>query len=393
MDRFNGLLNDRRFLIVVASSVFCVSGVNLLSPALPAIATGLSVSDARIGLLITAFTLPTVFITPVSGFLADTAGRNRVMATGSLLMGIGGLASFYAPGFNALLTARIVQGAGFACVMPATVALLGDFYSYGRETTAQGLRTSFNKVGGLVWTVLGGILAGLGWRNVFLVYLVMIPLAVAIYRGIPSTASTSSRPREYIHDLRAVASVPRIRLYLSIGFVRMFVRYSLLAFLPLLLVRRFGAASSEVGVYLGLLSLGGIVTSAGAGAINARYRKTSSVFISLLVIGAGCLIIALTGHLGVVLACIFGIGLADAALSPLHKSLLTQNVEQEHRGGTVALNSTLQNIGKTLGPASMGLLVVYGLGTVFVALAAAGIGSSLLYFRLRTALQQRDLHP
>lgn len=389
----DGLVRDRRFLTIVASSIFCVSGVNLVSPILPSIASDLVVSDARIGLMVTLFTLPAVFITPVSGFLADRLGRNRVMALGALLMGVGGVASVYAPDFTTLLGLRAVQGIGFAAVMPTTVALLGDLYDEDRETAAQGLRTAFNKVGGLTWTILGGFIALLGWRNVFLVYVLLFPLALVIYLTIPSATSTSSRPREYVQDISRVVERPRIGMYLSIGFVRMFVRYSLMAFLPILFASRFGSTSDQIGIYLGLLSLGGIVTAAGAGAINARYRKTSSVFTALATMGLGCLIIGLTGDLALVLVAVLMVGLADAALSPLHKSLLTQNVNSEHRGGIVALNSTLQNIGKTLGPAVMGLLVATGMSYLFGALAGIGIGSSLLYFRARTRLQQDGLHP
>ncbi|MDY6766199.1 MAG: MFS transporter [Candidatus Nanohaloarchaea archaeon] len=83
------------------------------------------------------------------------------------------------------------------------------------------------------------------------------------------------------------------------------------------------------------------------------------------------------------------LGGADALLSPLHKSLLTRNVDPEHRAGIVAANSIGQNLGKTTAPVVMGLFLVAGFTPLFIAAGVAAVLSGGGYFLLRHQLLAR----
>lgn len=393
MGNIRGLAGDGRFRLIVLSSVLALGGVGLVSPALPSLAEGLAVGDGTVGLLITAYTLPAIVIMPLAGWLSDTIGSHRVMASGSFLIGVGGVASFWVGGFWELIGLRIVQGIGYAALMPLTVSMIGDLFEGNRETAAQGLRGASNKVGDLVWMVLAGVIVGYGWRNLFLLYAVFLPFAVVLYLRLPAGGETEEGPMEYVRSIVSVAREPRMGMYLSIGFVRMFVRYSLLAFLPLLFTERFGASSAEVGLVLGMMSFIGVLTSVAAGGMDARFRKTTSVFLALAAIGLACLVVAASWNPWIAVAAVLVVGLADAGLSPLHKSLLTRNVDQGHRSGVIAANSTIQSLGKTVGPAVMGLAVVYGLDVLFGAVGGLALLGSVTMFRARSLLQRRGLHP
>lgn len=387
------LVRDDRFHLVVLTSVLAVSGVSLIAPALPAIATGLGVPEGDIGLLLTAFTLPAIVVLPFSGFLADTLGRNRVMALGCLLIGLGGAMPWFVYGFLPLLAFRAVQGVGYAGVMPITVALIGDLYRENKETQAQGLRTASNKVAGMAWMVVGGVLAAAGWRSMFLVYLLFVPLAALLYWRIPAFTGEPKPVRTYLRDIGAVAARPKMTVYLSIGFVRFFLKYSILTLLPLLLATRFDMPSRTIGVTMALLGAGGILSAAAAGFINERFRKTSTVFASLALIGAACVVLGWTGNRVLVVVMVGLIGLADAAMSPLHKSLLTHNVAGDQRAGVITTNSIGQNIGKTAGPLAVSLLYVLGPATLFAAIGAATIVTVTGYVHARTFLAARNLYP
>jgi len=51
-------------------------------------------------------------------------------------------------------------------------------------------------------------------------------------------------------------------------------------------------------------------------------------------------------------------GLANGVISPMQKSLLTQNAPRELRGGIVAVDRLIQQVSKTLSTSVVGLLLV-----------------------------------
>lgn len=388
-----GVLQNRTFLLVVTTSILASGAINMISPALPALATGLNVSEAKIGLLITAFTLPSIFVLPISGYLSDRFGRHALMAVGSIIIGIGGLLSFIYMDFWPIVLFRIIQGIGYAGVMPMTVAMIGDLYEDRKETTAQGLRTSFNKGASIGWMMLGGAIAAVGWHYIFLVYAACIPLGILLYFGVPAYTPEQKPLSTYFDELIHVVKEPKITLYLSIGFLRFFLKYGLITFLPLLLVKRFQLTPTETGLYMGILGAAGIISAAMAGKLDARDRKTSSVFTAILAIGAAYSIIAVTHNIPLLVTMLVFIGLADAAMSPLHKSLLTHNVDKEHRGGIIAANSLGQSLGKTAGPLTLGLLTFAGYTTLFLSAGLFAMFSVINYLYLRNFLATRNLYP
>lgn len=387
------LLHDQTFLIVVTTSVLASAGVNLISPALPALAAGLKISDGQAGLLITAFVLPSILVLPVAGYLSDRIGRHAVMAAGAVLIGIGGLLSFIVTTFWPIIMFRVLQGIGFASVMPMTVAMIGDLFDDRKETTAQGVRTSFNKGASIGWMVLGGLITVFGWQYLFLVYVVCIPLGLLLYLYIPPQEPNQQSILTYLTEMTVITKEPKMTLYLSIGFVRFFLKYGLITFLPLLMAKRYGLVSAEIGAYMAVIGAAGILSAAMAGNIDARYRKTSSVFIAFLLIGVAYTVIATIHSLIITVVMLAVFGLADAAMSPLHKSLLTHNVDHKHRGGVIAANSLGQNLGKTLGPLTLSLLVFTGYTTLFLAAGSLALFSAVNYFYLRSFLASRNLYP
>ena len=65
-----------------------VLGVASITPAFPKIERELNITEQDAGLLITVFTLPGVFLTPVLGVLADRFGRKQILIPSLLLFGV-----------------------------------------------------------------------------------------------------------------------------------------------------------------------------------------------------------------------------------------------------------------------------------------------------------------
>ena len=113
------------------------------------------------------------------GRIADLAGRRRVFSFGLVLFSLASAACAAAPTVGLLIAARVVQGAGAAIMVPASLALV--LHAFPAEQRAKAIG---------VWGATAALAAGLGpsiggllveARNWRLVFLVNLPIGVVAY--------------------------------------------------------------------------------------------------------------------------------------------------------------------------------------------------------------------
>jgi len=134
------LLRKTDLQLIYAASLLMMMGSSLIYPILPVIHESLRIPKEQIGLVLSAFALPAVFMAPLAGFIADLRGRKWVMVGGLFLYGLAGFGITVTNDFTWLLVLRTVQGVGYSGVMPLVVVLIGDTYTREQETTAQGMK-------------------------------------------------------------------------------------------------------------------------------------------------------------------------------------------------------------------------------------------------------------
>lgn len=211
------LLADRTLVVVLCLSF--VGGVGgAASPALPGIASAFGVSDARVGLVMTAYSLGSVLVLPLSGALLDAYGRRPVVLSLLALFGAAGTAIAFVRTFELVLLLRFLQGAGFAGTIPLSIALVGDLYSGPSGSSAQGLQIGATGLSRVLIPGVAGFLAGFAWHYPFLLNLLGIAAFGLAYRYLPETGEVDAadpggrqRPGELRSRLRsaraAVAAV------------------------------------------------------------------------------------------------------------------------------------------------------------------------------------------
>ena len=352
-------------------SILLLSGIGILStqliyPILPVIQSGLGVSDARIGLVLTATFLPSILLIPVAGAICDIYGRRTVILLTLSGFGVAGVGIFFAPSFEVLLALRVVQGICFVTLTPLSVAFIGDFFQGTEGTTAQGIRSSFNGFVIIVAPVAAGFLAEIAWNYPFLLYVTAFPAIVVVYRYFPEPDAFDDEPtgtvfQEFGEWTRGVASTlndKTLFLLLLGGFTLFGARYVMLTVAPLLATQTIGLQPSVVGMALSADGVVRLLVSPQAGRLSAWLsRKTVFVLTMGLVVGGIAIFGVVTSLPAFVVAVVvFSTGMS--LFNPTLSDTVTAQSPPESRAGVVSSLQTLKNVAKTAVPAVAGLLLV-----------------------------------
>ncbi|RQG93448.1 MFS transporter [Natrarchaeobius chitinivorans] len=338
--------------VILTSSLMGVMGVPLISPVLPELRPVFGVTDAQIGLVITAYTLPGIFLTPFIGLVADRIGRRRVIIPLLFTFGIGGAGIAFATSFTELLALRFLQGIGASALVTLAVTLIGDFYEGGRQNAVMGLNSSMIGTGAAAYPLIGGGLAGIRWNAPFLFFGVGILIGVFALLTLPEPeGKQSSDVKTYLRRLRDVSVHPQALAIFVAIFAIFFVFFGAIqTALPLLLSDEFALSSGEIGLTLAMVSVASATVSSQYGRISQW--RTSPELIALGFVAYG------TSLLGVWIApsplligaslLVFGVGLGIAM--PSVDTTIVTFVSNRLRAGMMGMRTSMLRLGQTLGP-------------------------------------------
>ena len=149
---------------------------SIANAGLPTLAYAFGASFQEVQWIVLAYLLAITTLIVSVGQLGDIVGRRRLLLAGISLFTVASLLCGIAPALWFLIAARAAQGLGAAIMMALTMAFVGETVPQARTGSAMGLLGTMSAVGTTLGPSLGGILiAGFGWRTIFLVN---VPLGV-----------------------------------------------------------------------------------------------------------------------------------------------------------------------------------------------------------------------
>ncbi len=169
-----GLDSPRAWLIVVAAffASFVAFGVSYsFGVFLKPMAAEFGVSHAVMSALFSVLTVLSLFLSPLTGDIADHIGPRPVMAAGAVLMGAGLILTARVHYFPLLfLTYGLGAGSAVACVYVPSIAAVGEWFKRRRDI-ALGIAISGIGCGTLVAAPTAATLIGrYGWRATFEIF-------------------------------------------------------------------------------------------------------------------------------------------------------------------------------------------------------------------------------
>lgn len=354
-----------------------VLGNSMLIPELPTLAQALGVSQVKISLLISFFSLSGGISIPILGYLSDKYNRKTILLYSLLLYGSGGiivglLALFTPQNYAAILTARILQGLGAGGTYPLAIALVGDIFQIHRRKKVLGLLEAANAGGKVLSPFLGALVALFFWPGLFFVYpLFTFPLAFTIYYLIP-TQSSKTKKIKFSTYLTQITSLlyqnsSKFLVYLTTSTVVLFISFGLLSYLSELLPTTYQIYGLKKAALLAVPIITMVITAFWMGTYLKKNNPPPNYLLSggLLINALSLLILPFLDGLVLYLVLIACLGIGNGIVLTVLNTIFT-NSSPNYRGGLTSIYSSMRFIGIALGPPSFALLNQINSFTMFI---------------------------
>ncbi|UQW99915.1 MFS transporter [Streptomyces sp. RerS4] len=407
-------------------------GAGIANVALPTLAEAFAASFPQVQWVVLAYLLTVTTLIVSAGRLGDLLGRRRLLLAGIAVFTAASVLCGLAPTLGLLIAARAAQGLGAAVMMALTMAFVAD--AVPRESTgrAMGLLGTTSAIGTALGPSLGGVLlAGPGWRALFLVH---VPLGVAAFllarRGLPADrpAPRAEGGARFDHPGTVLLAVTLAAYALAMTLGRgafgpttwalsavavcgavLFVRVEARAAAPLIrpsafrdpelsaglvmsalvstvvmatlvvgpfhLSRALGQGAALTGLVLAVGPLVAALTGVPAGRLTDRFGARRTTVAGLLAMAVGACLLALTspalgvpGHVAPLALLTCGYAVFQTA----NNAAVMADVPADRRGVVSGLLNLSRNLGLITGASAMGAVFALASGAAEVTTADPG---------------------
>ncbi|HKZ91887.1 MAG TPA: MFS transporter [Candidatus Limnocylindrales bacterium] len=344
----------------LAIAVFAV-GVDayIVAGIVPEIARDLDEPLAAVGLVASAYALPTALLAPVFGPLSDRRGRRTALSIGLVVFVVSAAACVVAPGLPLLLIARGMNGLGAAIMLPAAFAYAGDMPDQRERDRAMGLLASSFPLATLLGLPLGAVAATLaGWRGAFVFITLVGIAALLLVRALcPADRPRHAEPMSYRASYRAILADRSALALLAVTFVWFLAPLGLFIYFAEFVHITYDIPTTQAGLSLIVVGIVGVTASRVSGRFMSVIGARNAVLLAISAFGTAALLMPLSTAalpLSLLVLALWASGTWFGI--PAMQTIVSAHTERL-RGTMLAFNSSALNLAGVVGPALIGAIV------------------------------------
>lgn len=179
---------------ILSMSLLTVMAGAAIAPALGIIKAHFSDASAMLVQFVVSMPALLIIVTNLFFLPLSRILRTRAIATtGLLLYVVAGAGCFFVDDICVLLLLRAILGISVGLIMPLSTGLLAYYFPPEEQARLMGLSAAMNQMGGVVATLLAGLLATIEWNYAFLVYLLGLIALVMVWRWLPDEQLGSAK--------------------------------------------------------------------------------------------------------------------------------------------------------------------------------------------------------
>ncbi|WP_286946427.1 MFS transporter [Acetobacterium sp. UBA5834] len=295
--------------IAALSVALLMYTTSMTTPALAEIAKAFpDAAPETIKLLSTIPSLMMVFFALISGKLTQYISIKKIISIAMVLIFIGGIPSAFIGNLQFMIFMRFVFGAGYGLVFPMASAVITDLYSGQQANKLMGFKSAVGAAAGMVFQMMGGMLAAYNWRFSFLGFLLVIPIALIIWFKLPDTGV--KKPEKVDDSAIKEKKVTTMTYILAVacGLVNM-VQFSFMTNVAMVMKADGIGNATQSATVLSIFTASAFVVGLLYGNIAKRLKQYSASF-GILCVGLSFVILLSANSLTLLIlgAIIFGIG-------------------------------------------------------------------------------------
>lgn len=336
-------------LTLLLVSSLTIMSVITISPALPQMAitfAGVKNASFIVKMVLTIPALMIALVSPIAGRLIDRYGRVRILRISLIVYAVAGSAGFYLNNLYTILISRVMLGMAVGMSMTIVITLIADYFEGKERMKFVGTQIAFMSLGGIVFIGLGGVLADVGWRYPFLLYLfslLVFPLTIAFLKE----PKVVERAKQHFQNVK----VPGIIWLLFFNTMLMWIIFFLIPVqIPFYLKALGVQKNSLVGAAIASSTLFSAISSFSYSRIKNRFNFLAIFSIGYLLMAAGFLCIAIANSYTMVVVAMMLSGLGMGMMIPNTNMWVMKIVPPEIRGKEIGKLTTFWFLGQFLSP-------------------------------------------
>ena len=335
-------------LTLLLVSSLTIMSVITISPALPQMAIAFAnVKNAAfiVKMVLTIPALMIAIVSPITGRFIDRYGRLKILRLSLVLYALAGTGGYFLSTLYLILISRVMLGVAVGMSMPVVITLIADYFEGAERQKFAGTQIAFMSIGGIVFISLGGILADIGWRYPFLIYLsslLVLPLTI-LFLYEPAVVQKS--------QVNQHVKTPSIIWLLFINTMLMWILFFMIPVQIPFHLKAIGVEkNSLIGVAIATSTAFSAISSFSYTKIKARLNFLSIFSIGYLLIAAGFVCIAFSQTYVLVIIAMMLSGFGMGMMIPNTNIWVMKIVPPVIRGKEIGKLTTFWFLGQFLSP-------------------------------------------